>query len=312
MRCRNCGHDNRRNTGKCDNCGFRLEPQSDSGKDQRAAMQISLYDQNSDADTNKEAPNLSSIHKGKSGLIGLIFFLLGAAGTVFIVSTMERAELEPEIDITHESLVEEIPVDSLPILLGTDIVYVFNAEGTSASPRTNVDLSLIPEGTAYSFLGSSSMSIQPVVNFMLQKINSNELRVLVPDSMYAWTDSTETDYMAIAILPLQDDSAAVQPVELKILFTDQWLRCIIEEYNKDIIEPATGYEFNGRTFGLVMNQVVRTVDRRNTDERPVHITLLFPSGSTFGEAMEIAESVFVATDSLGYQGFNLKWVNVTD
>lgn len=309
MRCRNCGHDNHRNTEKCDNCGFGLEPQTDPLKDQRAALQKTLDD---GIGSNGKAPELTSPHKGKSGLIGLMIFLIGAAGAIFIVSSFDRAEYEAEVEMTHEVVEVEIPLDSLPILLRTDIVYVFNAEGTSASPRTNVDLSLIPEGTGVSFLGSGSMSIQPVVNYMLQKINSNDFRSLVPDSLFAWNDSTETDYMAVAILPLLDDSAEVQPVELKILFTDQWFRCIIEEFNKDIVEPSSSYGFDERVYNRGMNQAVRAISRRNTEERPVHITLLFPSESTFGEAMEIAESVSVRLDTLGYEGFNIKWVNVTD
>lgn len=309
MRCRNCGYDNRRNTGRCDNCGFRLEPQTDPMKDQRVALQKPLDDGKS---RNGKALELTSPHKGNAGFFGLLIFILAAAGAVFIVSSFDRAEYEPEVETVSEQVEQEIPIDSLPLMLGTEIVYVFNTEGTSASPRTNVDLSLIPEGTGVSFLGSGSMSIQPVVNYMLQKINSNDFRMLTPDSLFAWTDSTETSYMAVAILPLLDDSAEVQPVELKILFTDQWFRCIIEEYNKDIVEPASGYRFDERVFNSGMNQAVRTISRRNTDERPVHVTLLFPSESTFGEAMEIAESVSVLIDSLGYEGFNIKWVNVTN
>lgn len=310
MRCRNCGHDNGRNTGECDNCGFRLEPQRDPGKDKRAAIQKPL--DSAKLDTSGKAPELTTPKTGRAGLIGLIVFFLGAVGTVLVVSNYDRAEFEPVVDVVHEELLEEIPIDSLPLLLNTDIVYVFNAEGTSASPRTNVDLSLIPEGTGVSFLGRGSMSIQPVVNYMLQKIHSNDFRMLVPDSLYAWTDSTETNYMAVPILPLVDDSAEVQPVELKILFTSQWFRCIVEEFNKDIVEPSSGYGFDESVFNRGMNQAVRTISRRNTDGRPVHVTLLFPSESTFGDAMEIAESVFVRIDSLGYRGFNIKWVNVTN
>ncbi len=309
MRCRNCGHENDRNTGKCDNCGFSLAPQTDPGKDQRAAMQKPI-DQGGKHSV--VSLDLAASSRSKAGLIGLVVFLIGAAGALYIFSSFDRAVLEQENELAHEIVEIEIPLDSLPIILGTDIVYVFNAEGTSAAPRTNVDLALIPEGTTVSFMGSGSMSIQPVVNYMLQKINSNDFRFLAPDSLFAWADSTETDYMAVAILPLLDDSAEVQPVELKLLFTDEWFRCIVEEYNKDIVEPADGYGFNQRVFSRGMDQAVRTINRRNTEERPVHVTLLFPSESTFGDAMEIAESVFVAIDSLGYHGFNIKWVNVTN
>ncbi len=310
MRCRNCGHDNGRNTGKCNICGFRLEPQTDPMKDQRAAIKKPLID--GKLNGSGKAIELTIPRKRHADLIGLTVFILGVIGAVFVVSSFDRAEYEPVMDVVSEVIEEEISIDSLPLMLGTDIVYVFNAEGTSASPRTNVDLSLIPEGTGVSFLGSGSMSIQPVVNYMLQKINSNDFRMLAPDSLYAWTDSTETSYTAVPILALLDDSAEVQPVELKILFTDQWFRCIVEEYNKDIVEPASGYRFDERVFRSGMNQAARTISRRNTDERPVHVTLLFPSESTFGDAMEIAESVFVRIDSLGYEGFNIRWVNVTN
>ncbi len=309
MRCRNCGHDNHRNTGKCDNCGFNLAPQTDPGKDQRAAMKKPI-DQGGNHSV--VSLDLAASSRSKAGLIGIIVFLIGAAGALYIFSSFDRAVYEQESEVAHEIVEIEIPLDSLPIILGTDIVYVFNAEGTSAAPRTNVDLALIPEGTTVSFLGSGSMSIQPVVNYMLQKINSNDFRFLAPDSLFAWVDSTETDYMSVSILPLLDDSAEVQPVEFKILFTDEWFRCIVEEYNKDIVEPADGYGFDQRVFSRGMDQAVRTINRRNTEERPVHVTLLFPSESSFGEAMEIAESVFVAIDSLGYHGFNIKWVNVTN
>ncbi len=308
MRCRDCGYDNHRNSGKCDNCGFRLEPQTDSMKDQRAAMQKALVD----PDENPKAPNLVPAQKTKSGLIGLIVFLVGAAGALFIFTSFERAEVESEIDIAHEIVEEEIPIDSLPLMLGTDIVYVFNAEGTSASPRTNVNLALIPEGTKVSFLGSGSMSIQPVVNYMLQKINGNDFRSLLPDSVYAWKDSTETSYFSAPILPVLRDTTGTQPVELKILFTDGWIRCMIEEFDTDVAEPISGYGFNQSVFTRGFNQAVRSIERKNTEDRPVHITMIFPSESTFGEAMDIIDSVAVYTDSLGYEGFNIRWVNVTN
>ncbi len=308
MRCRDCGYDNKRSTGKCDNCGFALGPQTDPIKDQRAALQKSL-----EPDDKKTIPiDLESPNKGKGGLVGLAIFGVGLIGTFFILNNFDQAEFTPETENIHEIVEVEIPIDSLPILLGAEIVYEFNQEGTSAAPRTNVDLSLIPEGTGVSFLGTSSMSIQPVVNYMIQKMNSSDFRVLVPDSLYAWTDSTQTQFMAVSILPTVGDSAEVQPVELKILFMDEWLRVMIEEYNKDIIEPASGFGFSERVFNRALSQAERTISRRNTDSRPVHITLIFPGEATLGQAVEIAESVFAYTDTLGYEGFNFRWVNVTD
>lgn len=315
MRCRSCGHENKgRSTGRCENCGFLLDTQNDPIKEQRSALQRSL---NGPEDTEPPVPDLVPSGKGRAGLAGLLVFLVGLAGAIFIVNSFERSEYEQDMDLGSMVVeVQEIPLDSLPIRLGTDIVYVFNAEGTAASPRTNVDLALIPEGTSVSFLASGDLSIQPVVNYMQQKINSSDFRYLSADSLFAWTDSTETSYSSVPILkPVpspEQDSTVVQPVDLKILFTDQWLRFIVDEYNTDIVEPATGFAFDQRVFTRVLEQADRAIARRNTDGRPVHITLLFPGTATLGEAISIAESVEVYTDTLGYAGFHVKWVNVTD
>jgi len=316
MRCRSCGHENKyRSTGKCDNCGFSLDLQNEPLQEQRSALQKSIYSQ--EENPASDPPELIPARKGHAGLMGLSIFIVGLIGAVIIVGSFDRSEYEPLVDrelITTE--VQEIPVDSLPLMLGTDIVYVFNDEGTAASPRTNVDLALIPEGTGVSFLANGALSIQPVVNYMQQKINSSDFRYLSADSLYAWLDSTETVYAAVPILkPVpspEQDSTVVQPVDLKILFTDQWLRFIVEEYNTDIVEPAFGFAFNQRIFARVLDQAENAITRRNTDGRPVQITLLFPGTVTLGEAITIAESVSFYTDSLGYTGFHIKWVNVTE
>lgn len=316
MRCRSCGRENPgRHTGRCENCGFKLDDQNQPMKDQRSALQKPLEDRISDY--TDDPPELIPRKKKRAGLLGLLIFLVGAAGTVYILGSFERSVYEPEIDHSLLAIVEdEIPLDSLPIMLGTDIVYVFNSEGTSAAPRTNVDLALIPEGTGVSFLASGNLSIQPVVNYMQQKINGSDFRYLSTDSLFAWIDSTEVEYVSIPVLkPVsipEQDSTTVQPVDMKILFTEQWLRFIVDEYNTDIIEPVDGYAFNQRAFIRLLGQAERTVSRRNTDARPVHVTLLFPGTSTLLEAVTLAESVEVYTDSLGYSGFHIKWVNVTE
>lgn len=315
MRCRSCGHENPgRTRGRCENCGFLLDNQNDPLREQRSALQKPLQDK--DSSTPTEAPKLVPTHKKKAGLLGLAIFLVGALGGIYIVSSFERSVYEPEVNPDDLALEEvEIPVDSLPIMLGTDIVYVFNAEGTSASPRTNVDLSLIPEGTKVSFLAHGSISIQPVVNYMGQKINSSDFRYLAADSLFAWLDTTETAYASVPILkpvpPPEVDSTVVQPVELKLLFTDEWFRCQVEEYGTDVVEPVTSMAFNQRIFNRSISQVERSINRRNTEDRPVHITLIVPGTSTLLEAVDIAESVLVYTDTLGYSGFHIKWANVT-
>ena len=316
MHCRSCGHDNKnRSTGKCDNCGFKLDDQNEPLAVQRAALQKPL--ENISDSVSKDPPDLVPARKSSAGVIGILIFLAGLAGTIFIVKNFERSVYEPVVQLNAAELGEvEIPLDSLPIILGTEIVYVFNDQGTSAAPRTNVDLSLIPEGTRVSFIALGSISIQPVVNYMQQKINGSDFRYLTTDSLYSWYDSTKTEYAAIPILkPVptpEQDSTVVQPVDLKILFTEEWLRFIVEEYNTDVVEPVTGFAFNGRSFTRVLGQVERSISRRNTDQRPVHITLLFPGTVTLSEAIEMADSVTVYTDSLGYLGYHVKWVNVTE
>lgn len=316
MRCRSCGHENPgRSTGKCDNCGFRLDDQNLPLRELRSALQKPMN--GSRENRGETPPELVPRKKHHPGLLGLLIFLVGLAGAVFILSSFERSVYEPEIDLEELAAIEEeVPLDSLPIRLGTDIVYVFNDEGTSAAPRTNVDLALIPEGTGVSFLASGSLSIQPVVNYMQQKLNGSDFRYLSSDSLYAWLDSTETAYASVPVLkPVpspEQDSTVVQPVDLKILFTDDWLRFIVEEYNTDIVEPAGGYGFDSMLFTRLLGQAERAISRRNTDGRPVHITLLFPGTSTLLEAVAITESVQVYTDTLGYSGFHIKWVNVTE
>lgn len=315
MRCRSCGHDNQgRTQGRCDNCGFSLDTQNDPRREQRSALQKPLEDKGKDCP--KETPKLIPTNRKKAGLLGLFIFLVGAFGGIYIVSSFERSVYEPEINLADLGIEEvEIPVDSLPIILGTDIVYVFNDEGTSASPRTNVDLSLIPEGTEVSFLANGSLSIQPVVNYMGQKINSSDFRYLAADSLFAWLDSTETTYASVPILkPVPSpevDSTVIQQVELKLLFTEEWFRCQVEEYGTDVVEPVTSMAFNQRLFTRSLSQVDRAITRRNTEERPVHITLIVPGTSTLLQAVDIAESVLVYTDTLGYKGFHIKWANVT-
>ncbi len=315
MRCRSCGHDNPgRTRGRCENCGFLLDTQNDPLSEQRSALQKPLESKESYA--SPDTPKLVPSSRKRAGLIGLAIFLVGALGGIYIVSNFERSVYEPEVNLADLGIEEvEIPIDSLPIMLGTDIVYVFNPEGTSASPRTNVDLSLIPEGTGVSFIAHGSISIQPVVNYMGQKINSSDFRYLAADSLFAWLDTTETSYISVPILkPVpspEQDSTVVQPVELKLLFTDEWFRCQVEEYGTDVVEPVTSMAFNQRVFTRSLSQVDRAIARRNTDGRPVHITLIVPGTSTLLEAVDIAESVLVYTDTLGYQGFHIKWANVT-
>ncbi len=284
-------------------------------KELRSALKDPLESRGPDRCDNP--PELVPRKKNHAGFLGLVIFLVGAVISVYIVSSFDRAVYEPEVDLADLALIEEeTPLDSLPIMLGTDIVYVFNAEGTAASPRTNVDLALIPEGTRVSFLASGALSIQPVVNYMQQKINGSDFRYLSTDSLFAWVDSTETAYLSVPVLkPVpspEQDSTAIQPVDLKILFTEEWLRFMVDEYNTDIVEPADGYAFNQRAFTRLLDQAERTIARRNTEGRPVHITLLFPGTSTLLEAVDMAESVSAYTDTLGYEGFHIKWVNVTD
>jgi len=314
MYCRLCGHDNgEKETGLCANCGFELADQNLPLSEQRSGLQKPLP---SNGASRTHPADLWVPRKSRAGHLAVLVFMVGAAVAIFIVTSFERAVYEPPVERTEQEIAAEVqaPRDSLPIRLSTDIVYEFNTEGTSAIPRTNVDLSLIPIGTRVSFIGHRDLSIRPVVSYITQKMAGRDFAILEAHNLYCWTDSTMTAFQRIPLVkPFVEnpaDTAAVEPVMMRFLFTEEWLRGEIQEFNIDVVEPSGGFGFRAGPFMTVLRQVKNRLARNAFEGRPVHVMLLFPDDATLGQVMDISIEVQHYTDSLGYQGFQLRYATI--
>ena len=312
MYCRVCGHRNHNDKGKCKNCGFDLEFQVLPMEEQRKGLQHELP-----AVGERKIPHLNSGTKSPMAVVGAIIGVLGLALVLFMVNTMDRPERISE-NGNHDyadTATVQLPRDSLPGLIGSDIIYVFDASGTSATPRTNINLSLIPYGTTVSFLGTRGLSIKPTVNFLLQKMASRDFNILGIDRLCCWTDSTETAFTSISLVrpPMTtSDTTVVQPVSMRFLFTDEWIRGMVEEFSIDFIEPVTGLVYNESKFSIVFDKVNRSLGRRDIGERRVQVTILFPDDSNLGSAIDILTAISPAIDSLGYDAFIIKYAIIED
>ena len=314
MKCRACGHDNEREEGRCENCSFELSFQTLSLKEQRAGLQDAL------PSDGKEHPpsDLSLGRRNPAGVFGVVIVVLGLALTLFMVNTMERPERFLENGNHSGSLVDTIVVlqDTIPDIIGSDIVYVFDPSGQSATPRTNINLSLIPDGTTVSFLGQRELSIKPTVNFLMQKMGSRDFNILTVDRLCCWTDSTRTAFLEVSLIkpprPVSADSLSLEPVDLRILFTATWIRGMVDEFNIDEIEPTVGLVYNESGFNTVLESVSRSLGRRDLGERIVQVTALFPDDTDLGQAMDILTEISPAVDSLGYEAFLIKYAIIED
>jgi hypothetical protein len=313
MNCRICGHDNaEKDTGACANCGFKLDDQNSPLKELRSALQKPLPPDGNE----KEHPAALWVPKKSiAGYLSVLIMAAGATIAIFILASFERAEYEPHYEAVAVEIAEDLgPRDSLPILLDTDIVYEFNTAGTSAIPRTNVNLSLIPVGTRVSFLGHSELSIRPVVSYITRKMAERDFLILEPHNLICWTDTTMSEFLAVPLVkPFVEnpaDTSAVEPVLMRFLFTDEWLRGEVQEFNIDVVEPSGGFRFNARPFESVLRQVNNRLARRDYGDRPVHVVLLFPDHSTLGQVMDITLEVQHYTDSLGYMGFQFRYATI--
>lgn len=218
MNCRICGHDNgERDSGLCANCRFELADQNRPLDEQRSGLRKPLP---SDGSSKKHPADLWVPRKNMAGQLAVMIGAAGAVIAIIILALFDRAEYEPEVESTDIAMVEEAAIrDSLPVRLGTDIVYEFNIEGTSAVPRTNVDLALIPVGTKVSFLGHRDLSIRPVVSYMTQKMAGRDFLILAAHNLYCWTDTTQTAFTRVPLVKpfVEDpaDTAAVEPVVMR-------------------------------------------------------------------------------------------------
>jgi hypothetical protein len=313
--CRACGHDNERDTGRCDNCGFDLSFQTLPLDEQRKGLQKALPPEGKE----QPPPHLDPGHKSPAGIIGAFIVVIGLAVVLLMVNTMERPERELENgESDYFGVIDTIqaPQDTMPGVIGSDIVYVFDPSGQSATPRTNINLSLIPDGTTVSFLAQRALSIKPVVNFLIQKMGSRDFNILSVDRLCVWTDSTHAAFDEVPLvkpwIAPPGDSAAMGPVELRLLFTDEWIRATVDEFNMDRIEPTTGLVYNASGFRTVIDAVAANLARRDLDGREVHVTALFPDNSDMGQVMDILVAIAPTIDSLGYKGFLIKYAIIEE
>lgn len=303
MYCRVCGHHNKRETGKCANCGFDLGVQNTPLADQRKSLE-----KRSTKPVGFEERMPMKVHKSSSaGLLGAAFVVIGLFITVFIVTNYERAVLVSESHHSFSAEEEiELPIDSITVIVGSDIVYVMNKEGTSAVPRTNLNLQLIPEGSTAAVLCHKSVPLKPLVVFVERKLIEFK-GVVIMDQLCVWNDSTEEEFRSINLVspPHESDSLA-EPVVMKLILMDEWLVGRIEEFNIDIPSPLT-VGFTQSKFDSVMNQVTRRLSSRDLGEREIHVWAMFPEESTVGDIMDILFNITPSFDSLGFKTYRLKY-----
>lgn len=308
MFCRICGHDNGdRGTGKCDNCGFDLEYQNRPLKEQREPLQKTL-----DRPVRIEGPDhLVVIPHKKSGLAGVGLGILGLILCTVILVSFDRAEnvsTGSSAD-SSSSLEPEVPLDSLPIRIGSDIVYQLNAEGTSAEPHTNLNLSLIPEGSTVAFIAPASVPIKPLVVYIDMKNREGDQANLDLSGLCLWTDEgmTEFERLPLIVAPVMPDSSPTRPVGVKVLFTDQWLVGRVEEFSIEITSALPGGEYDQAKLDSVLTQVQRRLDNRDIEGRPVEVTVMFSESTLLGDAFEVMKAVLPSVESRGYAGLGLRY-----
>ncbi len=308
MFCRICGHDNGdRGTGPCSRCGFDLEFQTRPLSEQRAGLGKPL----DSPDRAGSHGHLETFHHKRTGFVGIFFGIVGVVACIYILASFERAqETATGLDYAEGIDVEEdIPLDSLPIRVGSDIVYTLNAAGTSAEPHTNLNLSLIPEGSTVAFIGPPSVPLKPLVTFIDQKNREGAMAKLRLEAICCWTDSTETSFTRIPLIvpPVSYPDSAVQPVVFKLIFTNEWIVGRVEEFSIEVPARLNSPGFSQFKFDSVMTQVSRRLENRELEGRPVEVIAMFSETTVLGEAVEVMQLILPAVEEKGYRGLGLKY-----
>lgn len=316
MFCRCCGYDNNgRDSGRCENCGFELSRQNLSIAEKRSALQSKL---DKPATYNERTEFRTPPPQGHAPVIGILIAILGLATAFVITHSFERSEYTPELPDRErfEELVVENPVDSLALLIGSDIVYVLDDSATRALPRSNVDMTAIPEGSTVSFLGKWGTPLRPSATFVLQKISQREFNVLEIDRLCVWTDSTETAFVSAPIIRLEQSlvDTIPGPVLVKLYFTPEMMRGSVEEFNIQIDRAITTDVFSDAQLTDLLGSVSERLGRQELEDRRVQVAALFDYNAyDLGEAVEIMRRIAPLTvDSLGYEGFSLSVFALTD
>lgn len=308
MFCRICGHDNgNRGKGACDNCGFDLEYQNRPLSEQRASLRQPV-----DMPLVVDGPDhLVLIRHKRSGLLGIWIGILGLIVCVVLLTSFDRAEISgtgTEADLAS-SEEPSIPLDSLPLRVGSDIVYQLNGEATSAEPHTNLNLSLIPEGSTVAFIAPSTVPIKPLVIYMDQKNREGAQANLDLNTLCVWTDESMTRFESLPLLmqSVAPDSSPTRPVTLKVLFTDQWLVGRVEEFSIEITSALPGGEYNQAKLDSVLTQVERRLSNRDIEGRAVEVTVMFSEATILGDAFRVMKEVLPSVESRGFTGLGLRY-----
>lgn len=307
MFCRVCGHDNGdRGTGKCSNCGFDLEYMTRPMSEQRSALRS-----RSDRPLELGDTTFRTHHPSRTGLLGVGLGMLGTLTAAYIILNFERAQVldTPPDVVAFDSMETDLPVDSISIRIGSDIVYVLNETGTSAEPHTNLNLSLIPEGSSVGFIGRRELPIRPMVAFIERKRSEGAAARLNLNALCAWDDSTETSFVRVPLVvgdPNPPDSSTA-PVQVKVIFTDQWIDGRVEEFDIDIPSPISGGQFSQYKFDSVMTQINNRLIRRDLGGRAVEVITMFPESTALGRAVDIMQQAYPTVAGLGYRGLGLRY-----
>ena len=304
MICRVCGHRNPYSRGRCANCGYDLEYQTLPLEEQRKSLRKRL-----DKPVSFEERMPMMVHgRSKAGYIGALLALIGIGIAGYILVNHERAVLEatPPPDLLAIQQRQDQVRDSLPLQIGSDIVYVMADDGSSAVPRTNLDLQLIPEGSTAAVLCHRPLPYKPLVVFVERKLL--EFKGIVDmEQLCCWTDSTESDLVSIPLVaPPPEGDTIPQPVVLKFIMMENWMVGRVEELNIDVTAPRISV-FDRARFDSLLYQVDRRLASRNTEGRDVHVWAMFPEESTVEDIVDILIETAPEFEELGYLPFRLKY-----
>ncbi|MBN1435377.1 hypothetical protein JW921_11490 [Candidatus Fermentibacterales bacterium] len=306
MICRICGHRNAHSSGRCANCGYDLGYQTLPLDEQRKSLQKRLE---KSVGIQERMP-MTVRSRSRAGYVGALFALLGVGVAIYIVFSYDRAVLDavppPDIAALQEDATRT--TDSLPLFIGSDIVYVMSRDGSTAVPRTNLDLQLIPEGSTAAVLCHRSVPYNSLVVFIERKLLEFK-GVVSMDRMCCWTDSAETRFISIPLVDPPDQADSLpEPVVLKFIVMDDWLVGRVEEFNVDITAPLRS-GFSEAKFDSLLNQVERRLRSRTEaiEQRNLDVWAMFPEESTVGDVVDILEATASSFDSLGYRPFRLKY-----
>jgi hypothetical protein len=312
MICRVCGHNNEgRDKGPCESCGFALEKMNLPMKEMRASLQTRIE---KPVKFQERVP-LRVRSRSTAGLVGFLVFFVGLLGTLLIVNSFDRAHkvIGGNGDRALQMTEQEQEIDSLPIRMDADLVYVLNEEGTGAMPHTNLNLNMMPEGATICIVGPPELSIRPVVNYIAMK-KAEVKGTLVLEKLACWDDSTQTSFREVPLWvqpEMGEDS--IGPVVCKLLFLEEWLVGRCEEFEIDVPAPQPR-GFETAKLDSVLYQVNRRFERNSEDigDREIQVAALFPDTTTLETAMDRMEVVYPRADSLGYRAFDIKWFRLQE